>query len=115
MAKTISKWAGLILILAGVLGFVAPTLLGAHLSPVHNVIHLVSGALAFWFGTKGTLENAATFAMVFGGVYLLLGIMGFVAGSRGLLEYDANLWRVIPGVLELGRREPRVLELEIER
>ena len=32
-------------LLVGVLGFVMPELLGAHLSLVHNIIHLVTGAV----------------------------------------------------------------------
>ncbi len=50
MAKTVCKLLGIVFIIVGVAGFVAPTLLGAHLNPAHNAVHLVSGAIALYFG-----------------------------------------------------------------
>ena len=81
MAKTISTILGIIFLVVGLLGFAAPNFLGMHLSPAHNVVHLVSGALALWFGTKGTYDAARAFCIVFGIVYGLLGIIGFLAGG----------------------------------
>ena len=49
MAKTVCKLLGAVFVIVGVAGFIAPTLLGAHLSPVHNLVHLVSGAIALYF------------------------------------------------------------------
>ena len=45
MAKTICKVLGVVFLLVGVVGFAAPTLLNAHLTPAHNVVHIVSGVL----------------------------------------------------------------------
>ena len=56
MAKTISTILGIVFLLVGLLGFAAPNLMGMHLSTTHNLIHLVSGALALYFGLKGTWE-----------------------------------------------------------
>ena len=81
MANKICTILGVVFLLVGILGFVAPALLGAHLSPTHNVIHLVSGAIALWLGLKGTPGAARTFCLVFGAVYLLLGIAGFAMGT----------------------------------
>ena len=53
MAKTVCKLLGIVFVIVGVAGFVAPHLLGAHLVPVHNLIHLVSGAIALYFGFAG--------------------------------------------------------------
>jgi len=51
MAKTVAKLLGVILLLVGVLGFThLLDSLGAHLSPVHNLIHIVSGVIALYFG-----------------------------------------------------------------
>ena len=63
MAKTVCKILGVVFLLVGVCGFVAPHLLGAHLSPAHNVVHLVSGALALYFGFAGTFSAAKMFSL----------------------------------------------------
>jgi hypothetical protein len=79
MAKTICKILGVVFLLVGALGFAAPNLMGMHLSGVHNIIHLVSGVLALYFGFAATPAAARTFSLVFGAIYLLLGLLGFVA------------------------------------
>ena len=81
MAKTIATLLGVVFILVGLIGFVAPGLLGAHLDPPHNVVHLVTGAVALYLGLRGSLSAARMFCLIFGAVYLLLGIVGFVAGD----------------------------------
>jgi hypothetical protein len=109
MAKTICTILGALFILLGLLGFAAPGLGGFHLSLPHNLIHLVSGALALYFGLKGTLAGARLFCIVFGIVYLLLGVAGYLAGTNtqhtipGLTHSgtDSNLLQVIPSSLEL--------------
>jgi hypothetical protein len=97
MAKTIAKVLGVVLLAVGVLGFFVPHAAGAHLSVAHNVIHLVTGALALWFGMRASLAAAKTFDVVFGAVYGLLGVAGFALGAPGSLHLA-----VIPGTLELG-------------
>ncbi|HYO64080.1 MAG TPA: DUF4383 domain-containing protein [Pyrinomonadaceae bacterium] len=82
MAKTVCTILGVVFILVGILGFLAPGLLGMHLSPVHNVVHLVSGAAALYLGLKGTLSAAKLFCLAFGAVYLLLGVAGFLFGDN---------------------------------
>ena len=79
MAKTVCRILGFVFILVGLAGFVAPNLLGMHLSPTHNLIHLVSGAAALYFGYAASYSAARSFCLVFGAVYLLLGILGFIA------------------------------------
>ncbi len=113
MAKTVSKILGIAFILVGILGFFAPGFLGTHLSMPHNLVHLVSGALALYFGMFGSLAGAKYFCIAFGVVYFLLGVAGFVAGSPGAptmsgMEHmgsDPRLLRVIPGTLELGTHD----------
>jgi hypothetical protein len=107
MAKRTATVLGVGLLAVGVLGFAAPGLLGAHLSPAHSAIHLVSGAAALGFGIKGTRATAKAFDLAFGAVYALLGIAGFVLGvpgtsAAGHVAHDAHLLRIVPGVLELG-------------
>jgi hypothetical protein len=81
MANRIATTLGIVFLVVGIAGFLAPTLLGAHLSMVHNVVHLVTGAISLWIGLKGSMSAAKTFCLVFGVVYLLLGVAGFFAGS----------------------------------
>ena len=103
MAKTIATLMGVVFLLVGLAGFVMPNLLGAHLGPAHNVIHLVSGAISLYLGLKGTLSAAKTFGFVFGAFYLLLGVAGFLLGSS--TGEHASMLRVIPGILELGQMD----------
>jgi Domain of unknown function (DUF4383)/Short repeat of unknown function (DUF308) len=107
MAKTIATLVGVVFILVGICGFLAPGLLGAHLTLAHNLIHLISGAVSLYFGTKGTLAQARMFCLVFGVVYGLLGIVGLVAGTAGMpsvphMAQDAHLLKLLPGALEFG-------------
>ena len=110
MAKTICKILGVVFILVGIAGFVQPGLLGTHLSLAHNLVHIVSGAVALYFGFAGSASGARTFCLLFGVVYLLLGIVGFVLGQPGTptmvgMAADPKLWKVLPGTLELGRMD----------
>ena len=68
MAKTICKILGVVFLLVGVVGFAAPTLLGAHLTPPHNVVHIVSGVIALYFGFAGSLGGAKAFCLILGGL-----------------------------------------------
>lgn len=95
MAKTICTILGIVFILVGLAGFAKHDLLGAHLSAAHNVIHLVSGAIALFLGLKGSLSAAKMFCIIFGAVYLLLGIVGFLLGTG-----DGKIFAL--GPLELG-------------
>ncbi|HYY57564.1 MAG TPA: DUF4383 domain-containing protein [Pyrinomonadaceae bacterium] len=113
MAKTICKILGIVFLLVGIIGFVMPGFLGTHLSVVHNLVHIISGAAALYLGFAGSLSAARLFCIVFGAVYLLLGICGFVLGGPAVpsvagmqaMGSDPNLFKVIPGQLELGRMD----------
>ncbi|MBD0371697.1 MAG: DUF4383 domain-containing protein [Pyrinomonadaceae bacterium] len=109
MAKTICTILGIVFILVGIVGFIAPNFLGTHLSLAHNLVHIISGAVALYFGLAGSLRGARLFCIVFGIVYLLLGVCGFLLGSPGspsgtmaAMPPDSRLLSVIPGQLELG-------------
>ena len=90
MAKTVCKLLGLVLLLVGLLGFthiLDP--LGAHVGPAHashNLIHIVSGVLALYFGFSGGYSAAKTFCLIFGIVYLGLGVYGLV-----IVKGDLNI------------------------
>jgi hypothetical protein len=108
MAKTICKLLGVLFLLVGIIGFIKPDFAGTHLSMAHNLVHIVSGILALYFGFAGSLSGARGFALAFGAVYLLLGIVGFVLGGpdsstiANMMGPDNRLWKVIPGTLEFG-------------
>lgn len=114
MAKTICKLLGVVFLIVGVAGFVAPNLLGTHLSMAHNLVHIISGIVALYFGFAASLSAARGFALAFGAVYLLLGIVGFIMGSPGsstianMTMEDGRLWKVLPGTLELGTADHAV-------
>ena len=78
MAKTGCRYLGALLILAGMVGSFAPNLLGLHLTPAHNIIHLLTGALSFYFGFGGTSKAAHLFSRICGVSYLFGGILGFI-------------------------------------
>ena len=98
MAKTVCKILGVVFVLVGVCGFAAPELLGAHLSLPHNLIHIVSGIIALYFGFAGSLSGAKTFSLVFGVVYLALGILGLALGTG-----EDRMWMV--GPLHFGKAD----------
>ena len=102
MAKTVCKILGLIFVIVGVAGFVAPTLLGAHLNPAHNAVHLVSGAIALYLGFSGSASAARGFCLVFGLVYLLLGACGWFLGTGA--EHMLNIPNANP-LLMLGKMD----------
>jgi len=113
MAKTVCKILGVIFVLVGIAGFVQPHLLGAHLSLAHNLVHIISGAIALYFGFAGSPGAARGFCIIFGIVYLLLGVCGFFLGHPGVsmmpgmaeMGSDPKLWPVLRGTLELGQRD----------
>ena len=111
MAKTICKVLGVVFLIVGVAGFVAPGMLGTHLSLAHNLVHIISGAIALYFGFAGSPSGARAFCLAFGAVYLLLGVVGFVMGTEGVSTIagmghpDTKLWKVLPGTLEFGRMD----------
>jgi Domain of unknown function (DUF4383) len=85
MAKQICKLLGIVLLIVGLLGFthlLDP--LGAHVGPAHathNLVHIVSGILALYFGFAGSPSSARAFCLLFGAVYLLLGVVGLAKGT----------------------------------
>jgi hypothetical protein len=96
MVTKASTFGGALLVVAGLLGFAVPGFLGLHLNPLHNVVLLLSGALAIYFGLKASPAAARTFCLVVGALYGLLGLAGFFAGGHGYT------FTIIPGALVLG-------------
>lgn len=102
---------GVVFILIGLLGFIPGVttdeglLLGIfEVSPLHNVIHLVSG-LAALLGYKSN-AYARMYFQIFGVVYAVVAVTGLVQGSTvlGLIDVNAadNVLHVVIAVAALG-------------
>src|SRR5690242_16853272 len=95
MLKTAAVLFGIVFLLVGILGFVPGVtndqmLLGIfHVNAAHNVVHLVSGAVALWAG-MATASCARMFFRVFGIVYALVALLGFFVGNGMLLGLISN-------------------------
>ncbi len=114
MAKSLCKLAGIVFIIVGLAGFAMPTLLGFHLTPIHNIIHILTGAIAAYLGFSASYDAARTFCLIFGFVYVLLGVIGFLAPNivatvighpgpvtSGDLMSD-NVFHLLVGIVFLG-------------
>jgi len=106
MARNVCKCLGLFFLAVGLLGFLTPGLMGMHLSVAHNVIHLLTGAIAVFLGFRGTYCAAKNFCFAFGTVYGLLGLAGLLAPPgvpqmHGMAP-DQHLLSIVPGHLEFG-------------
>ena len=79
--KTAAIIIGLAFLAVGLLGFVSNPIIGAshdaifHTDKVHNIVHIVSGAL-FLLIAFASPTSASAFLKIFGIVYLGLGIYG---------------------------------------
>src|SRR5437763_7107738 len=96
MLKTAAIIFGIFFIIAGIGGFIPALAPGGMLfrifmvGPVHNVIHLASGAVALFCAFAGA-GAARKYFQIFGVVYLLVALIGFVYGNRplmGMVEHN---------------------------
>lgn len=94
--KQFAKIFGIVFILVGILGFIPGItnaqgmLLGIfHVNALHNLFHIVSGAIAYWVSRKGTRASKLYF-QIFGIIYGVLALMGFGKGDQDLLGCIAN-------------------------
>jgi Domain of unknown function (DUF4383) len=90
MLKTAALVFGVVFLLVGILGFVPAAtpngmLLGVfHVNAAHNIVHLLSGAVALWAGLTSVSASRLYFR-VFGVVYALVAVLGFFAARDGML------------------------------
>lgn len=95
MLRTLSKIFGFVLLAIGIMGFI-PTftpdnhLLGIfHVDPLHNAIHLLSGAAALWAGYTSRHASRMYF-QIFGVIYGLVAVLGIVSGDEDIVGLVAN-------------------------
>ncbi|HSH39165.1 MAG TPA: DUF4383 domain-containing protein [Chthoniobacterales bacterium] len=100
MLKTAATIFGIFFIIAGIGGFV-PALAPSHgdgnmlfgifmVGPVHNIVHLASGAAALFCAFSGA-GAARKYFQIFGSVYLLVALIGFIYGNSpimGVMEHN---------------------------
>ena len=100
MLKTAAIIFGIFFLVAGIGGFV-PALAPQHgtgnmlfgifmVGPVHNVVHLASGAAALLCGFMGA-GAARKYFQIFGIVYALVAVLGFFYGNTpilGMVEHN---------------------------
>lgn len=90
MDKTILTILGVVFLTIGVLGFFNDPLLGIFdVDSLHNVIHILSGVLAFIAVSKGR-EQMRTYSKVFGVTYGLVAILGFLVPGDMILGLFAS-------------------------
>jgi len=95
MLRTAARLFGIVFVLVGILGFVPGVtrnhmLLGVfHVNALHNIVHLLSGAVAL-AAAASSVNASRTFFRLFGVVYGLVAVLGFVAGDRPVLGMLAN-------------------------
>lgn len=95
MVKTAAVLFGVVFLLVGILGFVPAVtkdqmLLGIfHVNAAHNVVHLLSGAIALFAGMTSA-GAARVYFRIFGVVYGLVAVMGFMMGDGMLLGLISN-------------------------
>lgn len=105
MMKTITNVIGAMLCLTAIIGFFNHSFMNACLSPMHDVMLLALGAVALYFGTRGTEFQARYTCRTLGVLFTLLGVATLLAGpgvaTAGGVEISANdVLKLIPGHLE---------------
>lgn len=91
--KTIGLIFGVVFLAVGLLGFVLnPTLIAFGVNPLHNLVHIASGAVLLAGALVANGRNARTVNMTFGAVYLLVAALGFLTPglTDALLQSDAD-------------------------
>jgi len=95
MVKSMAFLFGVVFLLVGILGFVPAVtkdqmLLGIfHVNGAHNVVHLLSGAVALFCGMSSGNASRMYFR-IFGVVYAAVAVMGFMMGDTLLLGLISN-------------------------
>ena len=95
MVKTMAVLFGIVFLAIGVLGFVPGVttdhmLLGIfHVNAAHNVVHLLSGAVALFCGMS-SISASRMYFRIFGVIYGLVAVMGFMVGDGMLLGLISN-------------------------
>ncbi|HEV8516244.1 MAG TPA: DUF4383 domain-containing protein [Candidatus Limnocylindrales bacterium] len=96
LAQAYAAVIGIVLVIVGLLGFISNPIVGEEdaifvTGAVHNIVHLVTGALALYiaFGLSG--EAQANGVIGLGVLYALLFVLLLLSPSLfGILQYNVN-------------------------
>lgn len=95
MYKKLAKIFGIAFVVVGILGFipgitVKEHLLGLfHVNAAHNIVHIVTGLIAFW-ASRTSGRASLLFFQVFAVIYLGVALLGFGYGNHSILGFIAN-------------------------
>jgi len=90
--QTWAKVIGVILLLIGVLGFfMGDNVFGFDVNPLHNIVHLVTGAIFAWAGFAAGAPTKKVNTWL-GVIYLVVGILGFFGVLGFLAVNTADNW-----------------------
>jgi hypothetical protein len=101
--QTWAKVIGVILLLVGVLGFfMGDSVFGFGVNALHNIVHLVTGAIFAWAGFAAGAPTKKVNTWL-GVIYIVVGILGFF-GVLGFLNVNAadNWLHLAIGVISAG-------------
>lgn len=96
MLKNLAWVFGVVFLVIGLAGFVPALTPGGHLlgifdvSPIHNIIHILSGVAALGLASSGE-KGAQMYFKVFGVVYALVTLIGFIQGTTVLGLIGVNV------------------------
>lgn len=108
MMKLVCNTLGVLLCILSVVGFVNHDAMGMNLNAFHDVLLLIAGAAALYYGIAGTEFQARYCCRALGVIFGLLGVIGIVSGggmvtiSELIGKHETHLIRLIPQHLELG-------------
>src|SRR3989344_860575 len=106
MADTQKTWAtiiGIVLLLIGLWGFFQDPILSIFgVNALHNIVHLVTGAVFLWAGmAKGTMAKSTN--QWLGVIYIIVGLIGFLGVLSFLNVNMADNWlHLLLGVVSAG-------------
>ncbi|MBS0615916.1 MAG: DUF4383 domain-containing protein [Verrucomicrobia bacterium] len=95
MLRNVAKIYGIVFVVIGILGFVPGItyhqhLLGLfHVNAVHNLVHIVTGLVAYAVSRVDT-RSCRMFFQIFGVIYAIVGFLGFFYGTKPVLGIIAN-------------------------
>ncbi len=103
MMKLVATALGALLCFVGIIGFFSHSVLGMILTPFHDILLIVVGAVSLFFGMRGTEFQARYVCQTLGVVFTLLGVVGFIVGPGmvtldGITYRDSNLLK-LPGLM----------------
>jgi len=84
--KSVALYAGIVILVVGLVGFVPALVPGGKVlglflvDPFHNIVHILTGALAI-VAAKSSDKAARMYFQIFGVVYALVTVLGFTTGT----------------------------------